>query len=383
MDTRLLKDSFTAVAPRAGELVEYFYADLFSRGGQQVRDMFPPAMTAQRDRLLGALIRTVTGIDDLEATAGYLAALGRDHRKYGADQEQAYVLVGASLLNALEHFAGEAWTPEVAATWAEAYGLISSVMLGGAQADEAAGNPPWWNATVLDADRRGPDITVLTLRLGNPLSWLPGQSVSVLFDEMPWRFYSPANLHGEDPCTLELHVHAVPGGMTSAHLVQHAVPGSEMRIGPAVGSFTLDTSSGSDIVMAAHSTGLAPVKAIIRQLAALPDDQHRPRVHLWFGARDPAGLYDLEDLGKLAAEHPWLSFTHVVTAGQSLTPGYTGLHGWIPDLITGRPDGAVAGRDAYVAGPGSFVAAVSARMHELGAASIRTEDYAWEGSING
>ena len=165
MDTRLLKDSFAVVAPRAGELVEFFYADLFLRGGREVREMFGPSMTGQRDRLLGALVRTVTGIDDLGATAGYLAALGRDHRKFGADQESMYELVGASLLATLEEFAGKAWTPEVAATWAEAYALIAKVMLAGARADAEAGNPPWWDATVTGVDPRGAGVTVVSVRL--------------------------------------------------------------------------------------------------------------------------------------------------------------------------------------------------------------------------
>lgn len=366
MDTRLLKDSFAAVAPRAGELVEYFYADLFSRGGLEVRRMFPPAMTAQRDRLLGALIQTVTGIDDLEATSGHLAALGRDHRKYGADQEQAYDLVGESLLVTLAHFAGDAWTPEVAATWGAAYGLIASVMLDGARADEAAGNPPWWDATVTGVDRRTPDVAVITARLSQPMERRPGQSVSVKFGDMPWRLYSPAN--AVNRAAVVFHVRAVPGGMTSTHLVQHAEPGSKLRIGPPVGSFTWDVSRTADIVMAAHSTGLAPIKAIIEQIAGQRENLPRPRVRLGYFARDLDGLYDLEDLEKLANSLPWLSLTHAVT-------GIDGSTDFTP--------GPVAGRDAYVAGPGSFVTAVSARLHELGAAQVRTEDYAWEGSING
>ena len=50
--------------------------------------------------------------------------------------------------------------------------------------------------------------------------------------------------------------------------------------------------------MVAGSTGLAPLKAMLEQLAALPEP---PGVHLFFGSRTADGLYDLPSLEKLAA----------------------------------------------------------------------------------
>jgi NAD(P)H-flavin reductase len=58
--------------------------------------------------------------------------------------------------------------------------------------------------------------------------------------------------------------------------------------------------------MVAGSTGLAPLKALIEQVAGLAAPR---RVHLFFGAEAPEGLYDLPDLEKMAAQHEWLTLS--------------------------------------------------------------------------
>ena len=50
--------------------------------------------------------------------------------------------------------------------------------------------------------------------------------------------------------------------------------------------------------MVAGSTGLAPVRALIMDLTSSHDN---PRVHLFFGARYPCELYDLQTLWQIAS----------------------------------------------------------------------------------
>jgi hemoglobin-like flavoprotein len=66
-----------------------------------------------------------------------LSGLGRRHVRYGALPEH-YPAVGASLLATLEHFAGEAWTTDVAAAWTELYGVVTETMIGAGEHEEAA-----------------------------------------------------------------------------------------------------------------------------------------------------------------------------------------------------------------------------------------------------
>lgn len=375
MDTKLLKDSFALVAPRGAELVRFFYAEVFYRGGPDVIDMFPPGMSAQRDRLLGALVKIVSEVDDLDALSAFLAGLGRDHRKFAVAPEH-YDVVGAALLATLQHFAGEAWTPELRETWAGAYALIAEVMKAGAEADQDS--PPWWDAVVISKEMRGPDIAVIQTRLSRPMTWAPGQSVAVQFPgRVPrtWRFYSPANVASEDD-TVTFHVKVIDGGMLSTALALHAGPEAVLRLGPPVGSLKLDAASERDVLLIAGSTGLAPLLAITESLAARP---RTPAVSLFFGARSPDGLYDLPLLEKLAARYDWLTVQHAVSAGPESAPGYAGKHGNVVDVATSL--GGWTDRDAYVCGSPPMVQAATRRLQSLGMprSQVHVEDFGWEG----
>ena len=66
-----------------------------------------------------------------------LKGLGARHVKYGALPEH-YPLVGNTLLKTFEQYLGQAWTVETKQAWVEAYGLITEVMLEGADYDQAA-----------------------------------------------------------------------------------------------------------------------------------------------------------------------------------------------------------------------------------------------------
>lgn len=361
MDVKLLRESFAAVAPRAGELVEFFYGHLFYRGGPDVIDLFPPDMAYVRAHLGAALVKVIESADDTDALVPVLKELGTVHRKQGV-QPQHFDLVGASLLATLAHFAGPAWTKETAASWAQAYGLVSHVMQQGIAEDIAAGNPPWWDATVVAREMRTYDIVMLSARLARPMTWVPGQSVPVRFDDGPpiWRPLTPANAPRATR-VMDFHVKVIPGGMLSVPLALRAQPGTGLRIGPPMGTLALDGSSRRDILMIAGSTGLTPMLAILDRLGSHPAP---PAVHLFFGARDPDGLYELERLAKLENELDWLTLTHAVEVPRGQAGDYEGEHGSIVDVATRME--TWQDRDAYVCGPAGMVQAAAGRLLSQG-----------------
>jgi NAD(P)H-flavin reductase/hemoglobin-like flavoprotein len=373
MDVTLLRESFAALAPRAGELTEYFYGHLFATGGPEVIDIFPPDMSYVRMHLAEAIGQAVTNVDKPEVLAPLLRQLGRTHRKFGIEPRH-FEMVGASLLAALARFAGDAWTPELKATWAEAYGVVSGLMMEGLSEDAQAGNPPWWDAVVTGKEMRRYDIVILSARLQQPMTWRPGQSVSVQLEGGPpiWRNLTPANAPRAAQ-TLEFHVKVVPGGMMSVGLAVHAQPGTMLKVGPVIGTLALDEDSPRDIVMIAGSTGLS---AMLAMLEALSLRERPPQVALYFGARTPGGLYDLDRLEKMAGERNWLTVRHAVLDPE---PGYEGLRGSIVDVAAG--DGPWEGRDAYVCGPSEMVRAAHARLVALGMPRdrVHVENFGWEG----
>lgn len=374
MDPERLRASFAKVAAHGGDAVAlFFYSDWFLRH-PELRDLFPVSMAAQRDHLIGALIRIVAEADRAEELASFLAHLGRAHRKFGVRPEH-HASLRVSLLATLQHFLGEeGWTAEVAADWDEALGVISKLMIEAAAADEEHA-PAWWRATVLSAEQRACDVTVLRAAVdpgGAPLGWLPGQSVAVEIPARPrlWRYYSPA--HPPDPGgVLEFHVRQVAGGQVSPALAG-LQPGDPLKIGPPGGVMTLEPA-GRPVLMAAWSTGLAPLKALLAEVAAMP---FPPAVHLFAGARRAEGLYDMPALEKIAARCPWLTLTPVVTEGGRDWPGETGL---MHEVIARRGDWA--GRDAYLAGPGAMVTETAAYLTSAGTPPehIRVENFGWSG----
>ncbi|HUA30830.1 MAG TPA: globin domain-containing protein [Streptosporangiaceae bacterium] len=368
MDTARLKESFARVAMHGDEVALFFYSDLFLRC-PETRDMFPVSMSAQRDHLLAALARIVADVDNAGQLTPFLKALGRDHRKFGALAEH-YEPVGASLLATLAHFSGPDWTPEVAADWQAAFGLVTKIMTEAAAADEKV-NPPFWEATVLSHEMRTFDTSVFRVVTMDNLDFQPGQSVGIECDLRPrvWRFYSIANAPRQD-ATLEFHVRMIDGGVLSPALTRGLRPGSRLRLGPPVGTLTFDPGTARKVLMVAGSTGLAPLKAIARQIAGLADP---PQVHLFVGAQQTDGLYDAADLEKLTADSPWLSITPCVSAD----PDYPGERGTLPDVVA--RSGSWADHDAYIAGPTPMVEAMADRLSSLGVApgQIHVEDFGW------
>ena len=125
----------------------------------------------------------------------------------------------------------------------------------------------------------------------------------------------------------------------------------------------------------AGSTGLAPLKAILEQVAAL---EAPPQVQLFFGAATAEGLYDLDALDKLAARHPWLALTPVITGGPAAAdPGFAGQTGTLPEVVARSGDWAR--REAYLAGPSEMVQETVTRLASagLGRDHIHVEDFGW------
>ena len=365
MDIPAMRASFSKAAAHGDQVPLWFYSHLFL-SHPETRDMFPVSMAHQRDRLFAALGDVMARVDDLDALVPILQQLGRDHRKFGALAAH-YPAVGASLLATLEHF-DEDWDDELAASWTEAYGLIAEVMIGAA--DAAADDPPWWDAEVVGHERRTHEVAVVRVRPKEPLDYLPGQAISVETDLRPrlWRWYSPANAPRPDG-VLELHVKARDGGPVSSALVRLAQVGDVVRLGPPVGHLALDTESDRDLLLVAGGTGLAPLKALVDQVAR----QGPPRrVDLFLGARTEDDLYDLADLRRLESEHAWLT----VTCAVSEEKGSDLEQGDIADVVLRH--GPWTSRDAYVAGNPATVEDTVVRLHQHGVpmARIRTEVFA-------
>ena len=366
IDTAGLKANFALVAGHGpDEVAQYFYSYLFLRY-PQTRDMFPPAMTKQRDRLVGALVRIVTNVDQVDQLVPYLQDLGRDHRKFGTLTAH-YPAVGEALLTTLRHFSGPAWTDTLAADWAAAYGIVAGAMSGAAE-QIAATQPAYWAGEIIEVDQRTFDIAVLTVRTDEPVPYLAGQSLALeptTTRPREWRWYTPANAPGG--LDIELHARLIPGGPVSTALVRSSTPGDQVRLGPPIGRMTLDPDSKRPLLMIAGSTGLAPMKAMIGQIAR----GGGRTTQLYFGARSQREIYDGKALAALQEWHGWLTVTTAISDDIQ----WGGRHGLVGDVAAG--DGDWSGHDVYVCGSPAMVRATLNRLQTSGIpdGQIRFEDF--------
>ncbi|WP_202509983.1 globin domain-containing protein [Streptomyces sp. SID5643] len=354
-DALLIRRAMAEVAPVADKVTSYFYALLFVRH-PDLRSLFPAAMDTQRDRLLRALLTAAEHIDNKEVLVDYLQNLGRGHRKYGTRAEH-YPAVGECLIGALSKYAAGVWNTEMEAAWVRAYTTISQVMIDAAAADELRA-PAWWYAEIVTHDLRTPDVAVVTVRPDQPYPFLAGQYTSVETPWWPriWRHYSFASAPRSDGL-LSFHVKAVPAGWVSNALVHRARPGDIIRLGPPAGSMTVDHTTDSGLLCLGGGTGIAPIKALVEDVAEHGD--RRP-VEVFYGARTDHDLYDIDTMLRLQQSHPWLSVRAIIDqqANQQL-----------PDAI--RAYGPWNEFDAYLSGPPGMIRSSMNALRDIGIPSDR------------
>ena len=135
----LVRSSFAAVEPIADVAATIFYRRLFDLD-PAVRALFAGTdMPAQRRNLMQTLTVVVRALDRLNTIVPAVEALGRRHSGYGVRPED-FQTVGAALLATLEEGLDDAFTTETRDAWAAAYGILASVMIGAAEASDAAGD---------------------------------------------------------------------------------------------------------------------------------------------------------------------------------------------------------------------------------------------------
>jgi len=128
LNAPVLERSFNALAPRAGELVHRFYEELFNRF-PQVRILFAHSTQAEQEKkLTNALQLVVSNLRNVDTLAKALTTLGAKHQGYGATPEH-YNAVAGTLLDVMQEFAGDLWTPEVKGAWEHALNVVAKVML--------------------------------------------------------------------------------------------------------------------------------------------------------------------------------------------------------------------------------------------------------------
>jgi hemoglobin-like flavoprotein len=124
----IVRSSWPAIATRDEALTVRFYEVMFEIDESAARLFASVDMASQRAKLFASLTVIVDALDDLDQLLPAVAELGRRHATYGV-QRRHFDVVGQSLGLAIERVLGDDFTPAVREAWAEAYALVSAVMM--------------------------------------------------------------------------------------------------------------------------------------------------------------------------------------------------------------------------------------------------------------
>ncbi len=212
---------------------------------------------------------------------------------------------------------------------------------------------------VTAVERMTHDIVAVRVKVlaGGPYSFSAGQYAEMIFEGLPSRQYSMANR--PDQSELEFHIRVVPGGEVSTYANERLGPGTKVRIkGPGGTAYWRETHQGPVLAVAGGS-GLAPIKSIVESV--LREGFEHP-IHFYFGVRDERDLYMTEEFEALAAKHPNLSFTPVLSEPSGETARRTGF---VTDAVKADLKN-LEGYRAYLCGPPPMVEAGATLAREMG-----------------
>ena len=142
-EKQMIVSSYRLVAPISETVGDLFYRRLFETR-PQYRTLFPEDMSKQKRKLMTMLAFIAECLDwadeewrqDIRPDEDLflvVLALGRRHHVLYKIPDDAYGPVGTSLLWALEHGLGEAFTGDVRRAWSKLYSVLATSMRLGAK----------------------------------------------------------------------------------------------------------------------------------------------------------------------------------------------------------------------------------------------------------
>jgi len=211
--------------------------------------------------------------------------------------------------------------------------------------------------------RLAPDVMRVMLRLPavEPLEFRAGQYVDVLLEDSRRRSFSIASAAG---CAqeIELHVRRVAGGLFSERLFHSLAEGSLLRIEGPLGRFVYKEGPvGPPVLFIAGGTGFAPIKSMLLQALAQGGGR---ALHLYWGARTAADVYQEQWVHELVRQYPRLTFRAVLSQAGDARSGYR--TGWVHEAVLADFP-TLEGLPVYAAGPPQMIEAIQGSFEARGA----------------
>lgn len=197
--------------------------------------------------------------------------------------------------------------------------------------------------------------------------WLPpfqaGQYINLFVAVGGIRTSRPYSI-SSSPCQrafYDLTVRQLPDGYVSQYLCGETAPGDRFTASGPAGQFVYNPLlHGDDLVFLAGGSGITPFMSMIREMADRGIDR---RVQLIYGSRTPEDIIFLETLEGLAARHPQIRVTHVLSEAPAT---WGGQRGFIRADLIREIVGAIDKSMFYICGPEAMYAFCLPELEKLG-----------------
>jgi CDP-4-dehydro-6-deoxyglucose reductase len=168
-------------------------------------------------------------------------------------------------------------------------------------------------ARVIDIKTPAADIKILTLGLpaNEPMHFRAGQFIDILVEGGNRRSYSIASVpKAAGVRQIELHIRHLPGGLFTDFVFDRLKLRDILQIEMPLGNCFLREDSKKPMIALASGTGFAPIKSMLQYCV----DRHLQRsIHLYWGCRQLADLYELEWVKAFVREHSQIDFIPVLS----------------------------------------------------------------------
>jgi NAD(P)H-flavin reductase/ferredoxin len=213
-----------------------------------------------------------------------------------------------------------------------------------------------FTAVVYKISHPAPDVTILHLRfpVGRRVRFRAGQHIKLYLDDGESRNYSLANAPKSSDVA-ELHVRRLPDGRFSDKKIGMLERDMKLDIELPYGLFFLSDHNEAPALLLATGTGFAPLKSIIDDLI---QRRIQKPVHLFWGGRYEADIYQMAVVERWMKQLPWFSFTPVLTQPDA---AWTGAKGRIQDAVFAQYQD-LSQHEVYACGSPAMISAVRALL---------------------
>ncbi|GAA4574747.1 FAD-binding oxidoreductase [Planotetraspora kaengkrachanensis] len=358
-----------ATLPAVGEAIEEisarFYDTMFAEHPELLRELFNRGNQAngrQRSALAGSIAAFASVLVHRpdERPDALLARIAHKHVSVGVVTEQ-YEVVHKYLFAAIADVLGEAATPEVIQAWDEVYWLMANALIAIEARLRRESTTGWLRATVVARRSETADAVSLTLRPQVPLTFEPGQYVSVAVvlpdGARQIRQYSLSSAPGRDDWRItvkRVHGGETPDGEVSNWLHATVRPGDVLTVSAPAGDVTMP-GGDTPLLLASAGIGATPILSMVEHLAATRSTRQVTVIH---ADRSPADHAHREELVRLvdglpaARLHRWYEDPGHCACRPAPNSGYVDLSGVeLPGGLT-----------AYLCGPLPYMRSVRSQL---------------------